>query len=132
MKKNTKFSSKLGFIAAAAGSAVGLINIWKFPYEVGLNGGAAFLLIYVVCILVLGFPLVYAKLSLGRLRGSGLNGAYGNFGFWKYLGPATALIPFMVLVFYYSKDPPGALAFVRQLNQERKKSILILLVPSVA
>ena len=51
-QKRTKFGSKFGVVAAAAGSAVGLGNIWKFPYEAGQNGGAAFLLVYILCVIM--------------------------------------------------------------------------------
>ena len=52
-----KFASRLGFILASAGCAVGLGNVWKFPYICGQNGGAAFILIYLVCLLILGLPI---------------------------------------------------------------------------
>ena len=60
------FGSKVGVIAAAAGSAVGLGNIWRFPYVVGENGGGAFLLIYLGFILGIGFPVMLAELTIGR------------------------------------------------------------------
>ena len=56
------FGSKLGAILAAAGSAVGLGNIWRFPYEVGNHGGAAFILIYLGCVFILGVPIMIAEL----------------------------------------------------------------------
>ena len=55
--KNSGFNSKLGVILAAAGSAIGLGNIWKFPYEAGQNGGGAFLLVYLLCVILFGMPL---------------------------------------------------------------------------
>ena len=61
-----EWSSKVGFIMAAAGSAIGLGNIWRFPYVTGQNGGAAFLLLYLVCVLLLGFPVMVAELTIGR------------------------------------------------------------------
>ena len=60
------FGSKIGAILAAAGSAVGLGNIWRFPYETGNHGGAAFILIYLLCIVVLGLPIMIAEFSIGR------------------------------------------------------------------
>lgn len=57
--KSGGFSSKVGLIMAAAGSAVGLENIWKFPYIAGENGGAAFLIVYLLCVLLFGLPLNY-------------------------------------------------------------------------
>ncbi|MDA3799673.1 MAG: sodium-dependent transporter [Kiritimatiellae bacterium] len=64
--KREHWGSSLGFILAAAGSAVGLGNIWKFPYVTGENGGGAFVLIYLLCILLIGFPLMLAELTIGR------------------------------------------------------------------
>jgi NSS family neurotransmitter:Na+ symporter len=61
-----EWSSKLGFIFAAAGSAIGLGNIWRFPYIVGENGGGAFVLIYILFVLVIGLPYMFAELALGR------------------------------------------------------------------
>ena len=56
MKNRVNFGSKLGVVLATAGSAVGLGNVWRFPYMTGQNGGAAFILIYIACILILGIP----------------------------------------------------------------------------
>lgn len=66
-----KFASRLGFILASAGCAVGLGNVWKFPYICGQNGGAAFILIYLVCLLILGLPILICEFAIGR--GSGLS-----------------------------------------------------------
>ena len=68
MHSNTRdsFKSKFGAIAALAGSAVGLGNIWKFPYEAGSNGGGAFLIVYIFFTLAIGFPVMLAEFSLGR------------------------------------------------------------------
>ena len=60
------FGSKLGVILATVGCAVGLGNIWRFPYMVGANGGAAFLLVYVICILLLGAPVMITEFFIGR------------------------------------------------------------------
>jgi NSS family neurotransmitter:Na+ symporter len=61
-----QWSSKIGFVFAAAGSAIGLGNIWRFPYVTGENGGAAFVFVYLLCVLVIGLPYLYAELALGR------------------------------------------------------------------
>ena len=61
MTKRATFATKLGVIAATAGSSVGLGNIWRFPYETGQNGGAAFLLVYFICVLILGLLLVVVQ-----------------------------------------------------------------------
>lgn len=59
------FGSKLGVILASAGSAVGLGNIWRFPFETGNHGGAAFILVYLVCVLILGIPIMIAEFLIG-------------------------------------------------------------------
>ena len=61
-----QFGSSFGFIMAAAGSAVGLGNIWRFPYLTGQNGGGAFVFVYVLCVLLIGLPLLLNEVSLGR------------------------------------------------------------------
>ncbi len=66
LEKREHWGNKLGFILAAAGSAVGLGNIWKFPYITGENGGAAFIFIYLICILLIGLPVLIAEVLLGR------------------------------------------------------------------
>ena len=64
--ERANFGSKLGVILASAGSAVGLGNIWRFPFETGNHGGAAFILIYLVCVLILGIPIMMAEFLIGR------------------------------------------------------------------
>ncbi|MDP0941177.1 hypothetical protein Q6253_28485, partial [Klebsiella quasipneumoniae] len=61
-----QWSTRLAFVLAAAGAAVGLGNIWKFPYIAGENGGGAFVLVYLACIAVLGLPLLMAEVLIGR------------------------------------------------------------------
>ena len=69
MSTKTEFASKIGLIAATVGSAIGLGNIWRFPAETQENGGAAFLLVYILCVLCLGIPVMLAEFSiLGRGR----------------------------------------------------------------
>ena len=65
-KKKVGFASSLGFILAAAGSAVGLGNIWAFPYKTSQNGGAAFVLMYVVCVIFIGFVTMLTEIFIGR------------------------------------------------------------------
>jgi NSS family neurotransmitter:Na+ symporter len=64
--KRGQWSSRLGFIFAAAGSAIGLGNIWRFPYVVAENGGAAFVLLYILFVVVIGLPYMFAEIALGR------------------------------------------------------------------
>jgi len=101
-QKKERFSSA-GFILAAIGSSVGLGNIWKFPYITGENGGAAFFLLFIVCLAVIGLPVLLAELSIGRSgRGSAatalvrVGGARG----WKAVGMLQVIVPFLILSFY--------------------------------
>jgi len=71
-----QWSSKLGFILAGAGSAVGLGNIWRFPYMTGENGGAAFVLVYLACVIFIGLPLLFNELALGRRSAKNVVGAF--------------------------------------------------------
>lgn len=98
-----KFGSRVGLIAATVGSAVGLGNIWRFPAETQSNGGAAFLLIYIICVFILGIPLMLAEFSLGR--GSGTD-AIGTFKVlrpgtkWWLVGALGVLASYMILCYY--------------------------------
>jgi len=83
MSDRPLFVTRLGGIFAAVGSAVGLGNIWRFPYETGTNGGAAFLLVYVLCVLLLGTPLMLAELTLGRASHR------NSVGTFRLLAPGT-------------------------------------------
>ena len=84
--ERAKFSSKLGIILASAGSAVGLGNVWRFPTEVGQHGGAAFILIYVLCVVVLGLPLMTSEFLIGRHTHANTFDAY------KQLAPRSGWI----------------------------------------
>jgi len=97
-----RFSNRLGFVAAAAGSAVGLGNIWKFPYETGENGGAAFLLIYILCTLLIGFPVMVAEIAVGRHARTDAYGTYRRLGNrkWGLVGAFGILCGIMILSFY--------------------------------
>ena len=82
-----QWGSKFGFIMAAAGCAVGLGNIWRFPYLTGQNGGAVF--VYVVCVMLVGAPLLINEIALGRLTGKSPVAAFratGANGFWTAIG----------------------------------------------
>lgn len=96
------FSSRIGFILAAAGSAVGLGNIWRFPYLAGQNGGAAFLFIYLICIFLLCFPVMVGEIAIGRAAGSDAMGSYTKLGNkrWGYLGLFGILSGVFILSFY--------------------------------
>jgi len=96
------FSSRLGFIAAAAGSAVGLGNIWKFPYETGLNGGAAFLVIYLFCVFIICMPILVAEITVGRHARQNPHGSYQKIGGgnWGVIGTIGIIVGIMILSFY--------------------------------
>ena len=96
------FSNRLGFIAAAAGSAVGLGNIWKFPYETGLNGGAAFLLVYLLCTVIICFPILIAEIAVGRHAQRNPYGSYKFIGGkgWGVIGTIGIIVGIAILSFY--------------------------------
>ena len=97
------FGSKFGAILATAGSAVGLGNIWRFPIETGKNGGAAFILIYLGCILLLGLPLMLSEFVIGRHTQSNATGAYHRLAPntpWKWVGRLGVFAGFIVLSYY--------------------------------
>lgn len=97
------FSTKLGLVLAAAGSAIGLGNIWRFPTETGEYGGSAFLLVYLICILVFGLPLMIAEFTVGRAARSSTGKAYAILApktSWKFIGLASTLTAFLILGYY--------------------------------
>ena len=99
-----QWGSKFGFIMAAAGSAVGLGNIWRFPYITGENGGGAFVLIYLACVILIGVPLLFTEMGLGRFTKKSTIGAFKDTGanpFFMGLGAILAvLVSFFVLSYY--------------------------------
>ena len=102
-KHREQWSSKASFILAAAGSAVGLGNIWKFPYIAGENGGAAFLFIYLICIVLVGLPILNIEILLGRATQKNPVGAFKTLTdkpFWKYVGALGVFASFTILSFY--------------------------------
>ncbi len=102
MELRGNFSSRIGFILAAAGSAVGLGNIWRFPYLTGQNGGAAFLIIYLLFIFLLCFPVMVGEIAIGRSAGRDAYGSYTQLGGkrWGYLGIFGILAGVFILSFY--------------------------------
>ncbi len=97
------FGSKIGAILAAAGSAVGLGNIWRFPYETGNHGGAAFILIYLVCIVMMGLPIMMAEFTIGRHSRANTAGAYKVLAPgspWRIVGYMGVLAGFLILSYY--------------------------------
>lgn len=103
MNERVSFGSKLGAILAAAGSAVGLGNIWRFPYETGNHGGAAFILIYLACVLVLGLPVMMSEFIVGRHSKASTGEAFKVLhpeGGWKCVGYLGVLTGFLILGYY--------------------------------
>ncbi|MCD8184943.1 MAG: sodium-dependent transporter, partial [Rikenellaceae bacterium] len=103
MKERGLFGSKFGIIAAAAGSAIGLGNIWRFPYVAGENGGAAFLLIYLIIVILIGLPMMLAELSIGRASKRNVFGAFKVLkphSGWPLVGLLGVLTPLVILIFY--------------------------------
>ena len=97
------FGSKIGVILATVGCAVGLGNIWRFPYMLGSNGGAAFLLIYILCILLLGFPVMITEFFIGRHTNRNAAGAFKELApgtRWSLIGYNGVLAAFLILGFY--------------------------------
>jgi len=100
-----QFGSRFGFIMAAAGSAVGLGNIWRFPYLTGENGGAAFVFVYILCVVLVGAPMLINEIALGRLTGKNPVGAFkstGANGVWTFFAGVLPLIVTFVVLSYYS------------------------------
>ena len=103
--KNTRsnFSSSIGFIMAAAGSAVGLGNIWRFPYLAAKDGGGVFILCYIVLALTFGFTLLTTEIAIGRKTAQSPLTAYGKLRKnWNFLGVLACLVPTLILPYYCS------------------------------
>ena len=102
-KERAVFTTKLGAIAATVGSAVGLGNIWRFPYETGQNGGAAFLLIYIFAVIFLGIPLLISEFSIGRSAHANVARAFKKLApgtQWYWVGVLGMLVAVIILGFY--------------------------------
>ena len=98
-----QWGSRLGFILAASGSAVGLGNIWKYPHMAGQNGGAAFTVVYLLCILIVGLPILLGELAIGRKTQLSPVGAFNklsNLSNWKWVGFLGVASAFVILSFY--------------------------------
>jgi len=103
MASRGKWSSQIGFILAAAGSAIGIGNIWRFPYMTGKYGGALFLFVYLAAVILLGVPVLIAEIALGRFTGKNPVGAFKELrpkGPWKLVGYLGVVTGVMILSFY--------------------------------
>ena len=100
-EKRSNFSGKIGFVLAAAGSAVGLGNIWRFPYLAAKYGGGIFLLVYIVLALTFGFALMTAEIAIGRKTGLSAIGAFQKLDKrFSFIGYLSALVPMIILPYY--------------------------------
>ena len=98
-----QWSSRLGFVLAAAGSAVGLGNIWRFPYVTGEHGGAAFLIIYIIAVILIGYPVMLTEISMGRKTQKNPVGAFKSLApntSWVLVGGLGVLTGFVILSYY--------------------------------
>ena len=100
-EKRSSFTGKLGFVLAAAGSAVGLGNIWRFPYLAAQYGGGIFLLIYIVLAVTFGFTLLIAEISIGRKTGLSAVGAFKKLSSkYAFIGYLASVVPIIILPYY--------------------------------
>ena len=106
-EKREFWSGRIGFILATTGSAIGLGSIWKFPYEVGTNGGGGFVLCYLAGLAAIVFPLMLCEFAIGRRGGADAMGsiarvaaASGASRGWKLIGAVGVLTAFLILSFY--------------------------------
>jgi neurotransmitter:Na+ symporter, NSS family len=102
MSSRGSFTSRFGFILAAAGSAVGLGNIWKFPFEVANGGGAAFVILYLTFCFLLCFPVLVTEIAIGRNTEKNPIGAFNSLGFprWNFIGKLGVFAGVIILSFY--------------------------------
>jgi NSS family neurotransmitter:Na+ symporter len=107
MEQKTRWSSTVAFIFAAIAAAVGLGNVWRFPYLAGENGGGAFVLMYLVFVVILGIPLLTSEVVLGRIGRKNPAGSFKSIAMrtkrsvnWKWVGTLTVITSFLILSFY--------------------------------
>lgn len=112
------FSNRLGFILAAAGSAVGLGNIWKFPFEVEAGGGAAFVIIYLLFCFILCFPVMVTEIAIGRKTQKNPVGAFTSLGFkkWRFVG-LLGIIAGVIILSYYNVVAGWAFGYFIEMVQ---------------
>lgn len=99
--KRNSFKGSIGFVLAAAGSAVGLGNIWRFPYLAAKDGGGLFLVIYIILALTFGFTLLTTEIAIGRKTKQSPLTAYGKLNKkWSWLGPIACIVPILIMPYY--------------------------------
>lgn len=100
-KKSNHFSGQLGFVLVAAGSAVGVGNLWRFPYLAAKDGGGLFLMLYLILVLTFGFTLLVSDIAIGRRTQQSAIGAYTAMNpRWKFLGILTFIVPMLIMTYY--------------------------------
>ena len=106
-RREDQWSTRSGFILATAGAAVGLGNIWRFPYITGENGGGAFVVVYLVCVCLIGVPLMMAEFCIGRRGASSPSASFHNLAkeadrsrHWQMVGTLGVIVSFLILTFY--------------------------------
>ncbi len=100
-QKKDNFSSRLGFVLAAAGSAVGLGNLWRFPYLAAKYGGGSFLLIYLILAVTFGFALLTTEIAIGRKTGKSALYAFGKLNEkWSFIGVLASAVPIIIMPYY--------------------------------
>lgn len=102
MSERANFKNTLGIILATAGSAVGLGNVWRFPYIAGENGGASYIIIYIICVLLLGIPCMVSEFIIGRHSASNTARAYNKMGnrWWGVVGLLSVATGFLITCYY--------------------------------
>lgn len=114
---NNSFGTKIGAVLVAAGSAIGLGSIWRFPYIAGENGGGAFVLLYLICVLLLGIPVMLSEFAIGTATRKGPVKAYAQFSkWWKPLGYNSIIVSTLVSGFYYIVAGWSLYYFVASIN----------------
>lgn len=101
--KRSGFGSKLGMVLATAGSAVGLGNVWRFPYVTGQNGGAAFIIIYIACIILMALPVMLCEMMIGRHAQANAARAYGKVSgskYWRLVGILGVFTGTLIVAYY--------------------------------
>ena len=117
MKKRDSFGSKIGAVLVAAGSAIGLGSIWRFPYMTGENGGGAFLVVYLLCVLIVGIPVMLAEFAIGTHTRKNPVKAYNQLSpRWKWLGYNSVVVSLLISGFYYIVAGWSLEYFVSSIN----------------
>ena len=101
-RRKERFDSHFGMIMALAGSAVGLGNLWRFPFLAAQNGGGAFIFVYLILLLTICMPVLMTEITLGRKCRSNVTRVYDNLGapHWRWAGFITLLTPIVIMAFY--------------------------------